>query len=585
MRKYEENWVLIKKGGDISEIVKHFGITPAFARILWGRGYQTVDAVAEYLYPEAKDDAQIPILSGRERFYRLLCRIREERKRVRVVGDYDVDGVTATYLALDGLRTFGVEADYRIPDRVTDGYGISDAIVEECARDGIEVLLTVDNGIAACKQIERAKAQGMLVIVTDHHEPQGALPPADLIVDPKWSLECESNCNLCGAGIIALLMDDILAREGKPGFRNARCEILALATVCDVMPMNGDNRRMVRLAMKKSLQEWNLGLRTLVTTCGISGPIRTHHFGFWLGPCINALGRMETADFGVELLLTSDALKAKEYCDRMVAVNELRKEQTEKALGDAYAYAENREEYEESVLVIPLPDCHESLAGIIAGRVRDRYHRPTILLTPALAEKGLWKGSGRSIEAYNLFDGLHVCESLLMRFGGHAMAAGVTVSEENIEKLREQMNKHFRMCGAETTKKIAVELMMSFSNLSIPFVDELAYMEPYGPENARSILGARRCKIVQMSYFGRKAKYLKLVLEDTDGVRMNALCFKDSEGFVEEYVEAFGEHAKEEAFAGRGENCMHIIFTPDKNEYRGRTEIQLLLERYQWVYE
>lgn len=581
MRHYEEKWMIRNKPGNVSELVDVFGITPAFARLLWNRGLCSVEQVSNYLHT---DSAMLPrgeMLPDARLFYRILKQKQMQGAKLRVIGDYDVDGVTATYIMLDALSQLGISADYRIPDRVADGYGISNAMVEECVRDGIDTIITVDNGIAAIEQIALAKQYGLTVLVTDHHEPQEQLPEADAIVNPKRKDANPVMSNLCGAVVAGLLMDMVLSSEGMPGYFMHRIEIMALATICDVMDLSGESRTIVRCALNKPIDRWNFGLRTLIEVCGLTDDIRVYTLSFVIGPCINALGRMETADAGVELLLTKDATQANAYSERMVAVNEIRKEQTELNLIKAYEIIEGFGEQTDDVLVVPIPDCHESLAGIIAGRIREKYHRPTIVLTKTDSPDDIWKGSARSIEAYSIFDGLNRCAEHLLRFGGHAMAAGLTLKGEEIATVRKLLNEDFRASGASVTKTMHIDLVMAFSQLSMPFVQELSMMEPLGKGNPKPLLATRMVTVVRISYIGRVKKYLKFVLRDADGVAYTALWFRDADELVDEFRRAWGEADCKEAFAGRGTRQINILYSAEVSEYRGEKEVQLFLESMQ----
>ncbi len=581
MRHYEEKWMVRNKPGNVAELVDVFGITPAFARLLWNRGLCSVEQVSNYLHPDSGMLPKGESLPDAQLFYRILKKKQASNAKIRVIGDYDVDGVTATYVMLDALSKLGISADYRIPDRVADGYGISNAMVEECVRDGIDTVITVDNGIAANEQIALAKQYGLTVLVTDHHEPQEELPSADAIVNPKRKDASPVMSNLCGAVVAGLLMDMVLSLEGMPGYFMHQIEIMALATVCDVMDLSGESRTIVRCALNKPVDRWNFGLRTLIEVCGLSNDVRVYTLGFVIGPCINALGRMETADAGVELLLTEDVAQANAYSERMVAVNEVRKEQTEHNLKKAFEMIRELGEQPDDVLVVPIPDCHESLAGIIAGRIREQYHRPTIVITKTDSPDGIWKGSARSIEAYSIFDGLTHCSEHLLKFGGHAMAAGLTVSEDEIAALRQMLNDDFRESGASVVKTMHIDLVMSLSQLSMPFVQELSMMEPLGKGNAKPLLATRAVTLVRMSYIGRVKKYLRFVLRDADGVSFTALWFRDADELVDEFRCAWGEEACKEAFAGRGTRQMNILYSAEISEYRNVKEVQLFLESMQ----
>ncbi len=582
MKKYREHWVIRNRPGDVTELVKRLGITPQFARLLWNRGYDTEEKIAAYLY-SVGTVASGEHLPDAEAFYRILIEKRTRNAKVRVIGDYDVDGVTATYLMLSGLHELGIEADYRIPDRVLDGYGISLGMVGECIRDGVDTIVTVDNGIAAMEAISFAKSEGITVLVTDHHEPQNELPEADVIVNPKRKDAEYYADNLCGAVVAGKLMDYVLQREGQAGFLERHVEIMALATVCDVMDLSGESRTIVKQGLSKKNTRWNYGLRTLKEVCGLTREVRVYDLGFVIGPSINALGRIETADGAVELLLSQDQENASFLSRRMVAVNSLRKEQTVRGVEQARAYVDSLGEYIGDILVIPLSDCHESLAGIIAGRIREEYYRPTIVLTKSELTPGMWKGSARSTENYSIFNGLQACAELLVRFGGHDMAAGLSLMEENVDALRGALQEHFRSIGATGTKKVSIDLVLTFEHLTPVFVEEMSRMEPYGKGNPKPVLATRNVTLCSLQYIGKEAKFLKLQCMDETGRTMTGLYFKGTEAFIEDCTTQWGEAACKEAFRGLGNKQMNLLYSADINEYRGMKEVQLVIEEVQFL--
>ena len=581
MKRYRETWTVKNRPGNVSGLMREFGISDVCARILWNRGYTTTEDVSDFLSgrPEEKS---LPVLVGTEEFVSACEEALSANARFRVIGDYDVDGVTATYLMVSALRLLGVEADYRIPDRVQDGYGISEEMVRSAAADGVKVLITVDNGIAAVSQIALAKELGMQVLVTDHHEPQAELPVADVIVDPKLAKAEERIDNLCGAVVAGILADRLLARSGRPGFARSMMEIMALATVCDVMPLTGFARDIVRRGLAKPRDMWNPGLRILAEANRLDVVSRSYHFGFVLGPCINALGRLETADYGVELLLSSNPETMRTCAFRMVEVNETRKEQTKHYTEVAIREAERMltENPDTTVLILCLPECHESLAGIVAGKVREHFCRPTFVLTEAIGHPDEWKGSGRSTESFSMFEGMMDCRDLFTKFGGHAMAAGVTIPKANLEAFRSSMAESFKKQGATTDNRVTIDLVMPFRYVTAALVEELAMLEPFGNGNSKPVFAQKNVTILSMRYIGKSGQFLSMKLRDAEGTEISGVYFGDAGEFVAEMEKAYGTGTADEVIAGRKTVSFDICYYPDLNQYNGREYLQVQIGGY-----
>ena len=581
MKRYRETWVVRNRPGNVSELMRAFGLSDVCARIIWNRGYQSVSDVSSFLY--GHDEPIVwPKLPGEEEFLFQAAQALSDGDKIRIIGDYDVDGVTATYLMCRALRLLGAEVDYRIPDRVADGYGISAEMAEEAARDGVRTIITVDNGIAAVSQIAAAVSHGIRVLVTDHHEPQETLPPAQAIVDPKVAPEEEQITNLCGAVVAGILADRLLANAGRPGYAESNVEVLALATVCDVMPLTGIARNIVRRGLRKPTDRWNEGLQALAAANHLEGECRCYHLGFVLGPCINALGRLETADYGVELLLGDDARTMRECATRMVMVNENRKEQTRRCTEAAIALADSviAETPDTSVLVLYLPECHESLAGIVAGKVREAFARPSFILTDAAGEPGVLKGSGRSTESFSMFEGLMDCRELFLKFGGHAMAAGVTIPAENLAAFRESMESSFRMQGATTVGKTTIDLVMPLRYVTRELVQELSLLEPFGSGNSKPVFAQKNVRIVSLRTMGKNGQFLSLRLRDAEGTDMQAVYFGDASEFLDGLAERYGNGIEAQLRSGRGEAYVDLCYYPDVNRYNGEEYLQIQIGAY-----
>ena len=581
MKRYRETWVVKNRPGNVSALMREFGISDVCARILWNRGYETKEAVADFLYGSGSS-VSLPKLPNEDAFLAACEDALNEGGRFRVIGDYDVDGVTATYLMVAALRLLGAEVDYRIPDRVADGYGISEEMVRTAAADGIRTIITVDNGIAAVAQIALAKELGLRVLVTDHHEPQAELPCADVIVDPKLVEGAERQDALCGAVVAGILADRLIANSGRSGFAASMMEVMALATVCDVMPLTGVARDIVRRGLAKPRDMWNPGLRTLAEANRLDVVSRCYHFGFVIGPCINALGRLETADYGVELLLATDPEAMRTCAFRMVEVNETRKEQTKHCTELAIAEAECmlNDDPDTSVLIICLPECHESIAGIVAGKVREQFCRPSFILTESAGGSGDWKGSGRSTESFSMFEAMMDCKDLFKKFGGHAMAAGLTIAKENIEAFRNSMEESFRRQGATTVNKVKIDLVMPFRYITTALVEELAGLEPFGTGNPKPVFAQKNVEIRSMRYIGKTGNFLSLKLRDAEGTEMSAVYFGDAKEFAAELAKAYGSEAEDELLAGRRSYTFDICYYPDKNQYNGREYLQVQISYY-----
>ena len=440
--------------------------------------------------------------------------------------------------------------------------------------------MTVDNGIAAVEPVRLAKELGMTVLVTDHHEPQETLPDADTLVDPKVSPEYPGT-PVCGAVVAGKLMDYLLEKDGKPGFLTEKVEILALATVADVMELRDENRILVQKGLAKPIDKWNTGLQALAKANGLKTEPKAYTLGFVFAPCINALGRLKNADPGVDLLLSEDPEEAERLATSMVDANTVRKEMTANAIEAAAAELDRVETEEDLPIVYRSDVCHESIAGIVAGKLRERYFLPAIVVSRSTEEDGVLKGSGRSIEGYSIFDGLCECRDLLTRFGGHSQACGLTIREENLDAFRERLSEHFRKSGAEAVDKVSIDLVVRFADLNEQLCAEIGRMEPFGNGNAKPVFAVREATLTRISHFGRTTKYTRFQLTDGDGSRMTGVYFGNADEFVRQAKETWGEAAVSEAYAGRGSRKMNLLFTPQFSTYS--REIEITVDRFQML--
>ena len=558
-----ERWVMLRKGADFAGIGKKFQISPRLACLIRNRDVVGEEAIGQYLNGTIGDLCDGMLMKDMDKAVEILREKLEEGKRLRV---------NATYILLEGLKRLGADADYDIPDRMTDGYGLNIHLVQRAYDDGVDTVLTCDNGIAAAEEIAFGKDMGMTVIVTDHHEvpfeewggkKQYLLPPADAVVDPKRP-DCEYPFpHLCGAAVAYKLMEALWESMGRDSEDlDDLIENVAIATVGDVMDLKGENRIFVKEGLQMLERTRNPGLRSLIECTGLADKtISAYHIGFVLGPCLNASGRLDTAKRALRLLEAKTRKEADQLAWDLKALNDSRKEMTEKAVKEAELMVEASALKEDRVLVIYLPDCHESLAGIVAGRIRERYYKPAFVLTNA--SEGL-KGSGRSIEAYSMYEELSRCKDLLMRFGGHRQAAGLSMKRENLESFRKMINDHCTLTPKDLTEKVVIDMEMPFSCVTEGLIRELALLEPFGKGNTKPVFAARNVRLMDMRVIGRKKNVLKMRAVDANGNTVEAVYFGDVENL-----------------SGRKDTLLSITYYPTLNEYMGQATPQIVITHYQ----
>ena len=584
-----EKWFVINKGADFAGIAKRFGISPVTARLIRNRGVMGDEAIARYLKGGIGELYDPHLLLDSDRLTDILVQKISEQKKIRVIGDYDIDGVMSTYILYKGITRCGGSVDFQIPDRMKDGYGINDHLIEQADEAGIDTIITCDNGIAAIGEIAHAKSLGMTVLVTDHHE----IPyteergerhykrsEADAIVNPK-QMECTYPYkNLCGAAVawkvIQILYEkcDIAVEESYDFLEN-----VAFATVGDVMDLTDENRILVRDGLKRIHTTMNPGMRALILQNKLEPEqISSYHFGFVLGPCINASGRLETAKIALNLFLQEDVKKASEIAAELVDLNAQRKDMTAEGVELAMQQVEEGNTGEK-VLVVYLPDVHESLAGIIAGRIRETCHKPTFVLTKS--EDGV-KGSGRSIEAYSMYEELCKCQELFTKFGGHPMAAGLSLPEANVEIFREKINACCGLTEEDFIPKIKIDIPMPVDYPDIPLVNELLLLEPFGKANVKPQFADKNLGIDRAVVVGKNQNVLKLTLKTERGKSISAVYFGDVEEFREYYGRKYGENEVQQAFLGRTNGIrMSVVYYPEINRYQGNESIQIVIKNYQ----
>ena len=587
-----KQWFMKRAVGDETLVGKQFGIDPKLARLLLNRGLHSAAAFSEYLRADASCMHDPHELKDADVCCAFLLSAVREGKKIRIIGDYDVDGVTSTTIYLKMLRSLGADVDYVIPHRIYDGYGIRMYMIEEAAADGVDVLLTCDTGIAAYEETVRAKELGMTVLITDHHEVPFEeingqkiykLPPADAVVNPKQEDCPYPQKGICGA-VVALKVCRILCEKTNRQLPDELIELAALATVCDVMDLTGENRALVKKGLSLMQNSSNLGLRTLISLT-VNRTVTSYHLGFVIGPCFNASGRIETAKEAVELLMAENPAQAEALAVHLRDLNEERKQMTEQNLEDAMAQAE---EYEDDrVLVLYLPECHESLAGIVAGRVKEQTNKPTFVLTNAAGEVDASlaiKGSGRSIEAYSMYDRLTEVSDLLTRFGGHPMAAGLSLPYEHVEEFRRRLNENSGLTEQDLVKRVAIDMELLPDEVTIPFVESLAILEPFGTGNRKPLFAARGMQIRRAAVLGQNQNVLRLTFQQPGG-RMwhNAVLFGTEEirAWQEECAAVFGPQAVWDTLAGKDAGIvMDLAYEPEIDSWGDRVKVQFVVREY-----
>lgn len=568
-----EIWVEAPRMEGNREMAWELGVSPLAVRMIRNRAGMSEGEVREFLFGGMEELSDPFLMKGMREAVALLRGKRDEGAAVRIIGDYDIDGVNATHVLLTGLTRIGAKVDTVIPDRMKDGYGVNENLIRKAAAEGIDTIVTCDNGIAAAEEIGLAKELGMTVVVTDHHEVPfqeengervWILPPADVIVNPK-----QADCGypfkmLCGAAVAWRLVEALYAEEGisrEEVFDLA--EFAAVATVGDIMELRGENRILVRYGLKRLEQTKNLGYRALIGANGLEGKrLTAYHIGFVIGPCINASGRLDTAKRALNLLGAKSRGEAEKLAGDLKALNDSRKALTVKGTEEARRQIEETELKGDRVLVVYLPECHESLAGIIAGRIRELYYRPCFILTDG--EEGV-KGSGRSIEGYHMFEEMTKVGELFTKFGGHPMAAGLSMKKENVEELRRRLNENCVLTEEDLVPRKYYDAVLPIQYVGEPLIRELEILEPFGKGNEKPFFAAGNLIVRSARILGKNRNVLKVILEDDGGKRMEAVSFGDIVGDLE-YIE--------------GKERVSVLYYPEMNEYMGKRTVQLVVEAY-----
>ena len=584
-----ENWVLLRKGADFQHISEKFHISPRVASLIRNRDVIGDDAIEKYLNGTIADLYDGMLMKDMDKAVAVLGEKIKENAKIRIIGDYDIDGIQSTYILLEGFRMLGADVDSDIPDRMKDGYGLNRNLIDRALEADVDTIVTCDNGIAAAEEIAYAKSMGMTIVVTDHHEVPyteiGAgrryiLPEADAVVDPKQEDCTYPFKGLCGAAVAYKLVEALMEAMGKDAEdADYLMENVAIATIGDVMDLVDENRIFVKQGLDMLKRTENLGLKALMGCTGVNvDKLSPYHIGFVIGPCMNASGRLDTAKRALELLEAKKVAEADLLAGDLKALNDSRKDMTAQAVEEAFIQVENSELKDADVLVVYLPECHESLAGIVAGRIREKYYRPVFVLTKGA--EGL-KGSGRSIETWHMYEGLNRVKHLLSKFGGHKMAAGLSMPEENLEQFRKEINEKSGITPEDLNEKIAIDMQLPFECVNEKFIGELAVLEPFGKGNARPVFAERQVQVESARILGKNKNVLKLQVKDLHGTRMDAMYFGDVNTFVEYVREKFGDIACECLLRGYGHGIvMAFTYYPDINEYQGVRTPQIVIQNY-----
>ena len=583
----KEKWVVSAKKADFQAIGQHFGIDPVLARIMRNRGLTDLQEMNLYLHGTRTDLNDPHLLKDADLAAQILREKIKEKKRIRIIGDYDIDGIQSTYILYCALRRLGADADFVIPDRILDGYGLNEHLVTRASQDGIDTILTCDNGISAIDQIHLAKSLGMTVVVTDHHEVpftevdgvrREKVCEADAVVNPKQQACHYPFKKLCGAAVAFKLVQVLYEVFGLE-VSEADCfiENAGFATVGDVMDLQGENRILVKLGLEMLNRTTNIGMKALILQNKLTmGAIKSHDIGFRIGPCLNASGRLDTARLSLKLLLCESETEAAVLAEEIVELNESRKLLTMHAVEQAKEIAQQEEYVNDRVLVIFLPDCHESLAGIVAGRIREAYYRPTLVVTRS--EHGA-KGSGRSIESYSMYEELCKCEEYLTQFGGHPMAAGFSLKEADIDAFRRKLNEVCTLTEEELRPKVVIDVPMPISYITERLVNQLGCLEPFGKGNEKPVFADRNLVIERLRICGKEGRVFQMKVRNAAGVSMDAVYFGDAEDLLLPLAEKYGKVVAQDTLAGRcvHEAALHFTYYQEMDHYYETPRIKLRL--------
>lgn len=574
-----EQWYLYKKKADFNQIGEKFNIDPVIARLIRNRDVVGNEQIQQYLYGELSDISDPFLMKGVKEGVEILKQKVQQGKTIRIISDYDVDGVVSNYILWKAIHDLGGKIDFQIPDRMKDGYGINENIIEKAVEDQIDTILTCDNGIAAADAVAYGKEHGLTMIITDHHDVpfdtdeagvrKEVLPPADVVINPK-----QEACNypyplLCGAGVAFQFMRAFYQAMGEDESRlEELLSMLAIATVCDVVDLTGENRIFVKEGLRRIKDTQNIGLKALLNVHDLMDKqIQSYALGFIVGPCINASGRLESAEKALNLFLEEDEEKAKQTAEELKELNDLRKTMTENGVKEALGQAFEYEAKGDKVLVLYLPECHESIAGIIAGRIKDRLNHPAFVLTDA--KEGI-KGSGRSIEGYSMFEEMMKVKEVFTKFGGHPMAAGCSLEKEKLQEFRKKINENCALEKNDFAKKVQIDIDMPVDYITMDLIHQLSVLEPFGKENKKPLFAHRKLKVERVNVFGKNKNVIKLALKSSQGTRIDGMIFEDENEFREKMGTA---------------KYITCTYYPVINEYQGYKSLQINIQNYFFVEE
>ncbi len=581
-----EKWLLRNRKVDLKAMSDKYKISQLLCKLMVNRDITDDNIINSYINPVYENLHSPKTMKDIALAVDIIKRKIQENKKIRIIGDYDVDGIISVFILYTALKECGANVDYEIPDRIKDGYGINENIVKTAYDEDVDTIITCDNGISAIDQIQYAKNLGLTVIVTDHHdvpfvEENGVRTfissQADAIINPK-QIECEYEFkSICGAGVAFKLME-VLYEE--LGMNKEECykliEFVAIATVCDVVDLIDENRIFVKNGLNMLNNTTNIGIKALKKASGLEDKeITAYHLGFVIGPCLNASGRLDSAKKGLELLLMENYEDAENLAQEIVDLNDARKDMTKEGVDRAINIIDSTEINNDKILVVYIPDIHESLAGIVAGRVKEKYNKPTIILTKS--EEGV-KGSARSIEEYNMFEGLLACKELLDKFGGHPMAAGLSLQEDKVDELRKELNNKCKLTDEDLTRKIMIDASLPLEYLNINLIKELDVLEPFGKGNAKPVFGVRDVKVTKAMLLGKDKNILKLRLLTNNNLTIDAMIFNDLENFENKVIEKYGNEGLDNLYNKFDNNIsMDFTFYPSINEWNGNKSIQIIV--------
>lgn len=576
-----QQWYVMNKAADFKKIGEKYGIDQVTARVIRNRDIVEDEDIRLFLKGDLSDCYDPAMMKDGDRLTDILIEKINAGAAIRIVGDYDIDGVMSTYILKKCLERAGADVSYVLPDRVKDGYGLNVRLIDDAYNHGIDTIITCDNGIAAVAEIAHARELGMTVLVTDHHEIPDEKPQADAIVDPHQKDCAYPYKELCGAGVAWKTMCLLFRKMNIAGeLLDELLENVAFATVGDIMTLDGENRILVKEGLKRIHHTKNIGMQALINQCGLlPEDIESYHFGYVLGPCINASGRLETATKALELLLEENPKKAEALAAQLCSLNEERKEMTQEGVDKAIEQYEKLGMDEDTVVVLYLPQVHESIAGIIAGRVREYCHKPVFILTQSTDAV---KGSGRSIEEYSMYEEMCKVKDLFIKFGGHPMAAGLSLPEEKVDEFRRRINENSPLTEKDLVEKVKIDVPMPVSYVTRELVREFEILAPFGKGNPRPVFADRNLYISRMWCVGKNQNVLRLSLSSSDGRPISAIYFGNIELFMDYLREKYSSEDVELALRGKENRLViSVVYAPRINTFRDEENLQFEIQYYQ----